>query len=262
MPNTPAAATVSGELARIFAESTIVDLSSDIGNHAEGPFTTRIDALEPEPGAAFFCENVLPKIAAHAVGRLRAADFPDGAFLRHEMVHASVHAGSHIDAPGHYGPAADGVRRDINDAPLRSFFGPGVAFDLASLDSAVVTRADIALPDGTAPGSIVLIRTGGDKAIAAEAIEYLLDAGIDVIGTDGASFDGPFEPMIERYLAGGDSGALWPAHVLGRHRPYYQIERLANLDRLPTTGFFVLALPVLITGATAAWTRAIALTRP
>ncbi|WP_225732670.1 cyclase family protein [Nocardia sp. JCM 34519] len=244
-------------LARIFASAELIDLSSDIGNHAEGPFTTRIDALEPEPGAEFFCANVLPKIAAHAVGRLNAADFPDGAFLRHEMVHASVHAGSHIDAPGHYGPAVDGVRRDINDAPLRSFYGPGVLFDLAELDGAIVTRADIELPDGTAPGSIVLIRTGGDKAIGADAIDYLLDAGITVIGTDGASFDGPFEPMIERFLA-GDRAALWPAHVLGRHRPYYQIERLANLDKLPAAGFFVIALPVLIAGATAAWTRAIA----
>ncbi|MFI9507901.1 cyclase family protein [Nocardia sp. NPDC052566] len=250
------------DFARILAEAEVVDLSSDLGNHAEGPFTTRIEALEPEPGAAFFCANVLPRIAAHAVGRLRAVDFPDGAFLRHEMVHASVHAGSHIDAPGHYGPAADGVRRDINDAPLRSFLGPGVLFDMAALDGAVVTRADVELPGDTEPGSIVLIRTGGDKAIAPDVIEYLLDAGITVIGTDGASFDGPFEPMIERYLTDGDRGALWPAHVLGRHRPYYQIERLANLDKLPATGFFVIALPVLIAGATAAWTRAIAVLRP
>ncbi|MEV6278916.1 cyclase family protein [Nocardia sp. NPDC051832] len=252
----------SGDWARILAGSDLLDLSSDIGSHAEGPFSTRVEALEPEPGAAFFCENVLPEIAAHAVGRLRAADFPDGAFLRHEMVHASVHAGSHIDAPGHYGPAADGVRRDIDAAPLRSFLGPGVLFDVAALDSAVVTRADVELPEDTAPGAIVLIRTGGDKAIAPEVIDYLLDAGIDVIGTDGASFDGPFEPMIERFLADGDRAALWPAHVLGRRRPYYQIERLANLDKLPATGFFVIALPVLISGATAAWTRAIAVLQP
>lgn len=250
------------ELAEIFAKAEIVDLSSDLGNHAEGPFSTRIEPLEPEPGAEFFCANVLPRIAAHAVGRLRAADFPGGAFLRHEMVHASVHAGSHIDAPGHYGPAADGVRRDINDAPLRSFFGPGLMFDVAALPGAVVTRADIVLPEGTEPGSIVLIRTGGDKAIAVEVVDYLLDAGIEVIGTDGASFDGPFEPMIERFLAQGDRGELWPAHVLGRRRPYYQIERLANLERLPATGFFVIALPVLIAGATAAWTRAVAVLRP
>ncbi|GAB2678779.1 cyclase family protein [Nocardia goodfellowii] len=247
-----------GDWAGLLAGSELIDISSDIGNHAEGPFGTRIDALEPEPGAAFFCENVLPKIAAHAVGRLRAADFPDGAFLRHEMVHASVHAGSHIDAPGHYGPAADGVQREINSAPLRSFLGPGLLFDVAAVQTSVITRTEIVLPEGTRPGTIVLIRTGGDKAIAAEVIEYLLDAGIDVIGTDGASFDGPFEPMIERFLADGDRESLWPAHVLGRRRPYYQIERLANLDKLPAAGFFVIALPVLIAGATAAWTRAIA----
>ena len=65
--------------------------------------------------------------------------------------------------------------------------------------------------------------------------------------------------MIERFLATGDPSLLWPCHMLGRHRPYYQIERLGGLDRLPATGFLVIAFPVRIDKATAAWTRAVAL---
>lgn len=243
----------------------IVDLSSDVGNHADGPFGTEVDALEPTPGAAFFCENVLPKLAPHAVGRFGPSDFPKEAFLRHEMVRASTHAGSHIDAPGHYGPADSGDPGYINAAPLRSFIGPGVMCDVSDVDEQVVTLRHIDVPArvregiGAGRSGIALIHTGGEKAIGRDVVEAFLDAGIDVIGTDGASFDGPFAPMIDAYLDSGDTDVLWPAHMIGRSRPYYQLERLTNLAALPPSGFLVIAFPVLIEGATAAWTRATAL---
>jgi cyclase len=66
--------------------------------------------------------------------------------------------------------------------------------------------------------------------------------------------------MIERYRRTGDRGVLWPAHFAGREREFCQIERLANLDRLPTPhGFVVSCPPVKIVGAGAGWTRAMAL---
>jgi cyclase len=251
-------------LADDIARCRIVDLSSDVANHADGPFRTELDVLEPEPGAAFFCQNVLPRLAPHAVGRFGPHDFPGGAFLRHETVRASVHAGSHIDAPGHYGPSADGRRGHINDAPLRSFIAPGLMCDVSKVPDRVVTlqHIDVAaavLAERIGGGGIALIRTGGEKAIGRDVVEAFLDEGVDVIGTDGASFDGPFAPMIDDYLTQGDQDVLWPAHMIGRHRPYYQLERLANLESLPAGGFLVIALPVLVEGATAAWTRAIAL---
>ena len=244
---------------------TIVDLSNDVGQHADGPFRTEMDVLEPEPGTRFFCENVLPKLAPHTVGRFRPEDFPDGAFLRHEMVRASTHAGSHIDAPGHYGPSRDSSDRFINDAELGSFIAAGVSYDLTAVPGREIHLEHLRIPDrvATARGNsqrcIALLHTGGDKAIGADVIEAFLDVGVNVIGTDGASFDGPFAPMIENYLETGDQSVLWPAHVLGRRRPYYQLERLNNLNALPPDGFLVFALPVRIEGATAAWTRAIAL---
>lgn len=247
-------------LAAQIAACHIVDLSSDVGNHADGPFGTHVEVLEPGPGAVFFCENVLPRLAPHAVGRFGPEDFPDAAFLRHEIVRASVHAGSHIDAPGHYGPAADGETRHINDAPLRSFIGPGLRIDVSGVTDRVVTLDHVnvaAIAAGNA-GAIALIHTGG-KAIGGDVVEAFLDAEIDVMGTDGESFDGDFGSMIDSYLDSGDRSVLWPAHMLGRHRPYYQLERLTNLQSLPESGFLVIALPVLIDGATAAWTRAIAL---
>lgn len=244
--------------------SRLVDLSSDVGEHAKGPFQTELEVLEAEPGASFFCANVLPHLAPHAVGKLRPEDFPDGAFLRHETVRASVHAGSHVDAPGHYGPLEDGSKGYINDAPLEAFIGAGVRIDVSTVTDARIGLRHIESAGGTAlvasgRQTIVLIETGGNKGIDAEVIEAFLDVGVRVIGTDGESFDGPFQPMVDRFVETGDPSVLWPAHVIGRRRPYYQLERLRNLDMLPQQDFVVIAMPVLIDGATAAWTRAVAL---
>ncbi len=255
---------VLDSLVNAIGQCDLVDLSRDVTYHAGGPFATHIEPLEPEPGAQFFIDQVLPRLLPEAVGQVRRENFPAGAFLRHELVTASTHAGSHVDAPGHYGPGIAQSAAFINQAPLNIFIAPGLLFDASSVAGAEVSLADwqaISQTPGLAEvtGKIVLIRTGGNKAISVKIIESLLDSGVQVIGTDGESFDGEFQPMLKTFLATGDSSSLWPCHFLGRQRPYYQLERLGGLDRLPPTGFLVLALPIRIEGATAAWTRAIAL---
>jgi cyclase len=66
--------------------------------------------------------------------------------------------------------------------------------------------------------------------------------------------------MIRRFNETGDSAVLWPAHFAGRWREYCQIERLHNLDSLPTAhGFRISCLPVKLAGSGAGWTRAVAL---
>lgn len=252
-------------LTEVIGEYKIVDLSNDVTQHVRGPFETRIDVLEAEPGAQFFIDQVLPQLLpGDMIDHFQAKDFPNAAFLRHEQVTASVHAGSHIDAPGHYGSGVAAKEDFINAAPLEIFMRPGVLYDAVGVVDPIVMQEHIDVI-GREKGitdvgtKIVLIRTGGDKAISATVVSSLLDAGVNVIGTDSESFDGPFQQMMDAYLKTRDTSLLWPCHMLGRHRPYYQLERLSGLDRLPPTGFFVLALPVLIEGATAAWTRAIAL---
>lgn len=252
-------------LVQTVGQCRVVDLSSDVTQHVRGPFETQLDVLEAKPGAQFFVNQVLPHLLPPEMnGRFRAECFPDAAFLRHEQVTASVHAGSHVDAPGHYGADIASENDFINAAPLEIFMKPGVLYDVADITSFEVTPEHIEAV-GQANGitdisdKIVLIRTGGKKAISAAVVASLLDAGVRVVGTDSDSFDGPFQRMLERFLETGDSSLLWPCHMLGRQRPYYQLERLGGLDHLPPTGFFVFALPLLIEGATAAWTRAVAL---
>lgn len=241
----------------------IIDLSSDVAESPPGPFQTRVDVIEAGPGAQIFCEKVAPALVPEAAGQIQPGDFPDSAFLRHEMITASVHSGSHIDAPGHYGPTADGSRGYMSDAPLDVFVGPGVMLDVSGVPGWEIGPRHIKAAveaSGISDWSeaIVLIHTEREKAISADVVAGFLDQGVRVIGTDANGFDGPFEPMIWRFLQTADRGVLWPAHMLGRRRPYYHIERLRNLATLPPSGFLFMAFPVLIEGTTAAWTRAVA----
>jgi len=245
----------------------IVDLSNDVTVHERGPFETSIEMVDAFSGAQILCDTVAARIVPETAGRLRPEHFPDRAFLTHEMVRASVHAGSHIDAPGHYGPQADGSRGEINDAPLELFIARGVMLDVSgdagwqvqrrhverAVDQAGIDRLD---------GAIVLLHTQRDGAIAADVVEYLLDAGVRVVGTDADGFDGSFEAILRRFVETDDPATLWPAHIVGRRRPYYQIERLRNLELLPSSGFVVVAFPVLVEGCMAAWTRAVAFVPP
>ncbi len=246
-----------------FLACRMVDLSSDVSDCPPGPFQTRVDVIEATDGARIFCEKVLPALVPEAVGKLRPEHFPDAAFLRHEMVSASVHSGSHVDAPGHYGLPSDGSRGLMSSAPLKTFVGAGVMLDVSDVPGWQIERHHIqtAVQAAGIDGfdhTIVLIHTKREKAISAEVVADLLDSGVQVIGTDADGFDGPFEPMIRRFVQTADPGVLWPAHVLGRRRPYYHIERLRNLASLPPCGFLVIALPILIQETTAAWTRAVA----
>ena len=57
----------------------------------------------------------------------------------------------------------------------------------------------------------------------------------------------------------GDGRAIWPVHFAGLSAAYCQIEKLANLDRLPAcVGFTLSCLPVKIARTSARWCRAAA----
>ena len=51
----------------------------------------------------------------------------------------------------------------------------------------------------------------------------------------------------------------WEGHKAGRDIGYCQMEKLANLHLLPTAGFLVSCFPYKIKGASAGFTRAVAL---
>lgn len=95
--------------------------------------------------------------------------------------------------------------------------------------------------------------------ITKEALFWMLDQGIKVIGTDGWSLDKPMKYMKEDYFA-GNKDAMWPVHFAGRERAYCHIEKLTNLDLLPKPfGFKIYFFPIKIARASAGWCRPVAI---
>lgn len=214
-------------------------------------------------------------------GRLRLTehDLPGGMFLSNEFYRMSVHQGTHIDAPFHYGPLCEGKpAKKVLDMPLDWFMGPGLVLDVRTSDRTsdrTVTDETVKAAIGDTveptPGSIVLFRSDSDlrvgtpeyftesTAIAPSAVDELLRRGVRVIGTDCWSFDGPARSMVENFYRTRDSQALWPTHLHGRQREFIQIEGLANLRSIPAGRFTFVAFPIALVDAGAAWCRAVAI---
>ena len=95
--------------------------------------------------------------------------------------------------------------------------------------------------------------------IGRDATLYLLERGVRLTGTDGWSWDAPFVHTKEKYAATGDPGLIWEGHKAGREIGYCHLEKLHNLELLPSAGFTVSCFPVKIERASAGWTRAVAI---
>jgi len=257
----------------------LIDLSLPIMEGSGEPMPARVRRLGHRPGAAHIAAKLekagfLPRGEGFA-----PSDLPDGEFLSNEELTLSVHTATHFDAPFHFGSVCRGApARTVDEVPLEWCLGPGVVLDVShrgpgeeiTVEDFETAAAGAATPP--AAGVIVLIRTGCDRlwgtpayatdhpGVSPEALVWLLDAGVRVVGIDACGFDRPTRAMTADYLRTRDPGCLWPVHLLGRRREYCHIERLANLDHIPPGRTFdVACFPVKIAGAGAAWVRAVAI---
>lgn len=248
-----------------------IDLSVAHQNGATEPYPPKIEHSDHTTGA-----HRLAKLAG-----IEAADFPDTMALATDIISGSAHSGTHVDAPFHYGPLCEGSpAKTIAQIPLEWCFGPGVVLDMrhkapgAEIAIADMQEALAKIKYTLKPGDIVLIHTGCDKywgtttekylamqsGLGLAGLDWLLDQGIRCIGIDAWTLDRPVQAMVESYKQTGDRSHLWPTHIHGRKREYLQIEKMANLDKLPRPfGFLVTALPVRFAGCTAGWCRAAAI---
>jgi kynurenine formamidase len=110
---------------------------------------------------------------------------------------------------------------------------------------------------GTAYGTPAYL--GAGCGFGREATLWLLERGIVVVGTDAWSWDAPFPFTRARFAQAGDPSIIWEGHKAGREKAYCQIEKLANLEQLPPTGFTVSCFPVKIKRASAGFARVVAL---
>ena len=187
-----------------------------------------------------------------------------------------THNSTHVDAPWHSNSTIAGQRAQaIDELPLDWFFGSGVVLDMtAKADGEAVDVSDFddelaRIGHELQERDIVLVRTGRDAhvlelgyialgpAVTAAATRWLWEHGVRVMGIDAWGWDGPLHLQAQDALERDEPGVFWAAHQADL--PYAQIERLVNLDELPSSGFEVACFPLRIAGAGAAPARVVAL---
>ena len=119
------------------------------------------------------------------------------------------------------------------------------------------------------PLDIVLVRNGQDKfygrkdymtrgcGVTAQATRWLYEQGVRVMGIDAWGWDRPLNKQAEDANRKNQKGIFWEAHQADI--PYCQIERLVNLDLLPSHGFKVACFPLKIKNGSAGPARVVAI---
>lgn len=186
---------------------------------------------------------------------------------------AAEHGGTHLDAPIHF---AEG-RLTNEQIPLSGLIGPAAVVDVSGDADAdyLVSVADLAAWEsehGELPnGGILLLRTGwstrwanrtaylgtgltGPDAVpelhfpglAPEAAQWLVDnRGVVAVGIDTPSID--FGQSVD-----------FRSHVTLYSENISGFENVSNLDQLPPTGSYVVALPMKIEGGSGGPLRIVA----
>ena len=174
---------------------------------------------------------------------------PEGEWYVMSDVELMDHVGTHIEAPLHC--LKDGM--DLSQIPLEKLIGDAVILDLrdAYSDSGVTPeQVKKAVDDagGIKKNDIVFCMMGETDYFSTEAIRWLVDAGMKLMGVDSAGVEIPHSVSHtnENHLA------LFRADI-----PL--IERLANLDRLSKSRVKVYALPIPVVSLDAFPLRVIAI---
>ncbi len=206
------------------------------------------------------------------------SDLPKGLGWANEYVTLGTHVGTHMDAPWHYHPKSENKKaKTIDELPTEWFYGDGVVLDMSHkrsgelIEIGDLERALRHIDYELKPFDIVLVMTKADRlwgteeywstfpGLGRESTLWLCDKGIKVMGTDSAGWDRPFWAMVEEFKRTGSSSVIWGAHFAGIEKEYCQIEKLTNLELLPSHGFKVVCPPIKILGASAGWVRPIAI---
>jgi len=246
----------------------IIDLSVPLQNYASEPSPPQISYYNHEDGAR--------RLAALA--GVEPSDFPDSQAMSNEVVTLTSHAGTHVDAPYHYGSLCEGKpAMRIDEIPLEWCYGPGVLIDVRhkqpgeEITAGDIQKALSKINYTLKEGDIALLWTGVDKywgsprymqmqpGLGLGGVTWLTTHGVKVIGIDAWGLDRSVKKMGEDIRNGADKSVLWPAHLYGKKKEYLQIEKLANLDKLPPYGFTIAAFPVKLSRGSGAWTRAVAI---
>jgi arylformamidase len=172
----------------------------------------------------------------------------DGDLAESSAITLSLHAGTHLDAPGHYLSGA----RMVDQLDLSVLVGPAQLVTVKPRAASGITAADLETCLATRPYRL-LIRANpptdlaefpyGFAPLSAEAAEAVVAAGIQLLGIDSPSVD-PF-----------GSPAL-PVHRMLGTRGVIIVENLCFRD-IPDGQYTFIALPLKIEAGDASPVRAV-----
>ena len=201
---------------------------------------------------------------------------PRGYYYAANRFSSPEHGGTHIDAPIHFARG----HRTVDAIPVEQLIGPGIVIDVEAACARdrdyQVQVADLTgweKEHGPIPaGAIVFLRTGFGR-FWPDRVRYL---GTDERGAAAVAklhFPG-LHPAAGRFLAaerrvgavGIDTASIdhgpsttFDTHVTLFERDVPALENVANLDRLPASGFTAIALPMKIRGGSGGPVRIVAL---
>ena len=248
-------------------------------------------SISIEPDLPSDPEMMIPKIdyINHEIGAEQMKDFypgvkkeqlPGGLGWAVEFITLTTHSGTHLDAPYHYHPTMDkgAPALTIDEIPLEWCFSDGVLLDFRhKADGERISVTDVRkelerISYEIKPLDIVLIQTGADDAwgterylvrgagMDRESTLFLTEKGVKVVGIDAWSWDRPLPFQAKEFQATGDPRVIWEAHFAGIDIGYCHMEKLANLAAIGKPfGFKVCCFPIKIKGASAGWTRPVAI---
>lgn len=180
------------------------------------------------------------------------------------------HYETHMDAPAHFPPG----KETLDQIPIERFFGPGIVIDVrdrVSKDADYrLTVADIqaweARHGRIPPSAIVMLRTGWASRWPDQKRYRNMDAK-GVMHFPGYSVAAA-KFLIARHVSGLCIDTLsidyGPSPNFEVHRTtlpagLFHVENIANLDKLPPTGAFIIAAPIKLEGGSGGPVRVFAI---
>jgi len=174
-----------------------------------------------------------------------------------ELLFLSSHTGTHLDAPYHF--LEKGAK--IHEISLKKLVSNAVLIKSRKKSNESVTKTDIQKFEkkhGKIEGfSSVIFLTGWQKnlqkkyyftknpGLSASAANYLASKKVSLVGIDSPSID-----------LGTDS--KFPVHHIFSKKEILIVENLANLEKIKSSKFHLVVLPLKLKGVTGSPVRAIA----
>ncbi|MHA2005971.1 MAG: cyclase family protein [Promethearchaeota archaeon] len=206
---------------------------------------------------------------------------PLGKGWANERITLTTHNGTHMDAPWHFAPIQDreiGEKKamTIDEVPLEWCIGPLIVLDCKDYEDGYVLQPediDSKLSEinyKLKEGDILCIHTtasnhyGTDEyvhhgvGVGKKGTLHIIKQGVHIVGTDAWSWDAPFSITTVKWEQNKDPSIIWEGHFAGIELGYFQMEKLTNLNKLPSVGATIYCFPIKIARASAGWVRAVA----